>query len=86
MQELQTSTSTLQSAKRKAEQSLATLQEEYEELESEAQENGEKLRKTVEQNGRLQSELVADKNKMHGLEKAKVRGETFVSYHATFPS
>lgn len=72
MQELLASTSTLQAAKRKAEQNLATLQEEFEEMEGEVQENGEKLRKTVEQNGRLQTELVATKNKTSGLEKAKV--------------
>lgn len=72
VQELQASTSSLQTAKRKAEQSLATLQEEYEELEGEAHENADKLRKAMEQNGRLQSEIVSDKEKLHGLEKAKV--------------
>ena len=72
MQELMTSTATLQAAKRKAEQSLATAQEEMEEMEGEMQENREKLRKTVEQNGRLQTELTAGQNKVSGLEKAKV--------------
>ena len=75
MQELQTSTSSLQAAKRKAEQSLATLQEEHEELETEAHEHSEKLRKTVEQNGRLQSEMLADKEKLSSLEKSKVSFE-----------
>ena len=74
MQELQSSTSSLQAAKRKAEQGLATLQEEYEELEGEAHENGEKLKKAVEQNSRMQSEMVADKERLRSLEKSKVCG------------
>lgn len=72
MQELQTSSSSLNAAKRKAEQSLATLQEEYEELESEATETGENLKKAAEQNSRMQSEMVSDKEKIRGLEKSKV--------------
>ena len=72
MQELQTSVNSLNTAKRKAEQGLATLQEEYEELESEAQENGENLKKAAEQNSRMQTEMVADKEKMRSLEKSKV--------------
>ena len=72
VQELQTSTSSLNTAKRKAEQTLATLQEEYEELEGEAHENTEKLRKATEQNSRLQSELLTNQEKVHSLEKAKV--------------
>ncbi len=78
MQELLASTTTLQAAKRKAEQNLATLQEEHEEMEGEVQENSEKLRKAVEQNGRLQTELVANRNKMSALEKAKVRNNKYI--------
>lgn len=72
MQELQVSSGSLQAAKRKAEQALATLQEEYDELETESHENGEKLKKAVEQNSRMQSEMVADKERLRGLEKSKV--------------
>lgn len=70
--ELQTSTTSLQSAKRKAEQQLATLQEEYEDMESEARENGEKLRKAMEQNARFQSEQISTKGQLSSVEKSKV--------------
>ena len=81
MQELQTSTSSLQSAKRKAEQTLASLQEEYEEMESESHENNEKLRKMMEQNGRIQSEMVADREKLSHLEKEKVCWKIFLKLY-----
>ena len=64
--------SSLNTAKRKAEQTLANLQEEYEELETEAHESGENLKKAAEQNSRMQAEMVTDKEKIHGLEKSKV--------------
>ena len=70
--ELSTTNSSLQSGKRKAEQLLATLQEEYEEMEMEAKENGDKLRKTMEQSARLQSDCMSQKEKVASLEKAKV--------------
>ena len=70
--ELTTSTSSLQSAKRKAEQQLATLQEEYEDIETEARENGEKLRKAMEQNARMQSEQMTTRDQLSALEKSKV--------------
>lgn len=82
MQELQTSTSSLNAAKRKAEQALAALQEEHEELEVESHENGEKLKKAVEQSSRMQTEMVADKEKLRGLEKSKVRREGITYTHA----
>lgn len=41
--------SSLQVGKRKAEQQLSTLQEEYEEMETESRDNAEKLRKALEQ-------------------------------------
>ena len=73
MQELQNSISILQSAKRNTEQSLSSLQEEYEELEIESKDNKEKLRTVLEQNGHLQSEILIDKNKIHSLQKTKVK-------------
>lgn len=75
VQELQTSTNSLSAAKRKAEQSLTTLQEEYEELESDASETGENLKKAAEQNSRMQAEMVTDKERMRGLEKSKVNDD-----------
>ena len=71
MSELSTSNSSLQAAKRKAEQQLASLQEENEELETEAKEKGEKLQKITDQNNRTQSELMAAKERLNSLEKAK---------------
>ena len=47
--ELQSAKDSLQAGKRKAEQQLTTLQEEYEEIETENRENAERLRKTMEQ-------------------------------------
>ncbi len=73
MSELTSSTTTLQSAKRKAEQQLTTLQEEYEDTETEARENGEKLRKAMEQNARLQSEQMTTREHLSSVEKSKVR-------------
>ena len=70
--ELTASSSTLQTAKRKAEQQLATLQEEYEEMEGEARESGEKLRKAMEQNSRLQTDVMSQREQLTQLEKAKV--------------
>ena len=72
MSELTTSTSSLQAAKRKAEQQLTNLQEEYEDMETEAKENGDNLRKAMEQNARLQSEHMSAKEQLSSLEKAKV--------------
>lgn len=46
--------SSLQAGKRKAEQQLSTLQEEYEEMETESRDNAEKLRKAMEQARSLQ--------------------------------
>ena len=51
MNELTSQKSSLQSAKRKAEQTLSTLQEEYEEMETESRNNAERLRKATEQVG-----------------------------------
>lgn len=62
----------MQAAKRKAEQALATLQEEYEELEGESHENGEKLKKAVDLSSRSQTELLAAQDKLRSLEKSKV--------------
>ena len=62
----------MQAAKRKAEQALATLQEEYEELEGESQENADKLRKAVDLSSRSQTELLAAQEKLRSLEKSKV--------------
>lgn len=73
MSELTSSTASLQSARRKAEQQLATLQEEYEDIETEAKDNAEKLRKAMEQNARLQSEQMSTKEQLTSLEKSKVR-------------
>ena len=72
MSELTASSSSLQSSKRKAEQQLATMQEEFEEMESESRENAEKLRKAMEQNSRLQSETMSQREQLNHLEKAKV--------------
>lgn len=47
--ELQSAKDSLQAGKRKAEQQLTTLQEEYEEIETENRENAERLRKSMEQ-------------------------------------
>lgn len=47
--ELQSAKDSLQAGKRKAEQQLTTLQEEYEEIETENRENADRLRKTMEQ-------------------------------------
>ena len=80
--ELTSSTSSLQSAKRKAEQQLATLQEEYEDMETEARENGEKLRKAMEQNARLQSEQMTTRDQLSTLEKAKVCTQTVAWMYA----
>ncbi len=73
MTELTTINSSLSSGKRKAEQQLASLQEEYEETESEARETGEKLRKAMEQSARLQSDYMSQKEHLSSVEKAKVR-------------
>ena len=70
------STSSMNAAKRKAEQTLATLQEEYEELEADNLENGENLKKVAEQNSRLQAEMVSDKERIRTLEKSKVSGHS----------
>lgn len=69
--ELTASTSSLQAAKRKAEQQLASLQEENEDLEGEAKDKGERLQKVTEQSNRMQAELMATKEKLNSLEKAK---------------
>lgn len=47
--DLTTQKTTIQAGKRKAEQQLSTLQEEYEEMETESRDNAEKLRKALEQ-------------------------------------
>ena len=47
--ELTAQNSSLQAAKRKAEQMFSTLQEEYDEMEGESKDNAEKLRKSLEQ-------------------------------------
>ena len=49
MNELQSAKDSLQASKRKAEQQLASLQEEYEEIKTEHRDNAEKLRKALEQ-------------------------------------
>ncbi len=72
MSELTTANSSLSSGKRKADQQLAALQEEYEETETEAKEAGEKLRKAMEQSARLQSDFMAQREQLSSLEKAKV--------------
>ncbi len=72
MSELSSSTTSFQSAKRKAEQQLTTLQEEYEDMETEARENGEKLRKAMEQNARFQSEQMTTREQLSSVEKSKV--------------
>ena len=69
--ELSTTNSALQSGKRKAEQALSTLQEEFEELENDAKENSDKLRKTTELSARLQSENSSQKEQLTSLERAK---------------
>ena len=72
MSELSTTNSALQSGKRKAEQALSTLQEEFEELENDAKENSDKLRKTTELSARLQSENSSQKEQLTSLERAKM--------------
>lgn len=71
--ELTASNSGLQSAKHRAEQQLANLQEEYEDMETEAKENGNNLKKVMEQTARLQSDNMSAKEHVSSLEKTKVR-------------
>ena len=47
--DLQNQKNSLLAAKRKSEQQFATLQEEYEEIETDSRENADKLRKALEQ-------------------------------------
>lgn len=47
------------------------MQEENEDLETEAKEKGEKLQKATDQNNRMQSELMSTKERLSSLEKAK---------------
>lgn len=49
LNELQSLKESLQTGKRKAEQQLSSLQEEFEEMEGENRDNAEKLRKAMEQ-------------------------------------
>ena len=59
-------------SKRKVDQQLASLQGEYEELESEGKENSEKLHKATELIARYQSEVMTEKESANALEKARV--------------
>ncbi|KAL5473297.1 hypothetical protein EMCRGX_G027764 [Ephydatia muelleri] len=69
--EANNSKTSLVASKRKVDQQLATLQGEYEELESEGKENSEKLRKATELVVRYQSEVMAEKEAANALEKAR---------------
>ena len=62
----------LQGAKKRAEQSLASKVEEFEDMESELKETSDKCMKAVEQNNKLQSEVLSQKERIGTLEKSKV--------------
>lgn len=71
--ELVAKVSSLESARRKAEQQVTMLQEELDEHEAETKDNVDKLRHSMEQNARLQSDLLSQQESVNGLEKQKVR-------------
>ena len=72
LSELTASNTSLQSNKRKLDQQLATLREEFEDLEGESKENSEKLHRAVEQSNRYQSELMSQRDTLSQVEKSKV--------------
>ena len=74
--ELVAKVSSLESARRKAEQQVTMLQEELDEHEAETKDNADKLRHAMEQNARLQSDLLSQQETANGLEKQKVREDT----------
>ena len=70
--ELSSKVTSLEAAKRKADQQIHSLQEEFDEAESENRENSEKLKNSLEQVARLQSELFSHQESVSSLEKQKV--------------
>jgi myosin heavy subunit len=69
--ELSSKVTSLEAAKRKADQQIHSLQEEFDEAESENRENSEKLKNSLEQVARLQSELFSHQESVSSLEKQK---------------
>ena len=70
--ELTTKVSSVEAARRKAEQQVTMLQEELDEHEAETKDNADKLRAAMEQNARAQSEVLSSQDTVNSLEKQKV--------------
>ena len=71
--EMTSKVSSVETARRKAEQQVTLLQEELDEHEAETKDNADKLRHAMEQNARAQSDILSQQETVNGLEKQKVR-------------
>lgn len=70
--ELSAKVSSVEAARRKAEQQVTMLQEELDEHEAETKDNADKLKSAMEQNARAQSDILNHQEIVNGLEKQKV--------------